>query len=280
MIVFYLLIASVIFASCTEDIFVTPEPKMIVEGWIDADGFPVVILTEAVVVDNSYRDYSDISNNIIKWAKVTVSDGENEVVLTGKPTNDYFPPYIYTTTRLRGVCGKKYKLTVEYKDYYAEAETIIPERLSLDSIAVTPCSDNDSLCYLSAYFLDSPNEKNYYKFFTMVEGCDSFYLSSNLAVFDDAQFSSNNACVTVYSGNTIFEEKERSYFNLGDRVLVKFAHIDSTAYAYWESYRDVVAFSRNFLMPYSRDLPSNVIGAHGYWFGYGSTEFMVEVKQH
>lgn len=276
---FYLLVAGVMFVSCTKDIFVASEPKMIVEGWIDADGFPVVILTEAIVVDDSYKDYSDVSNHIIKWAKVTVDDGDNEVVLTGKATLDYFPPYIYTTTKMRGEVGKKYKLTVEYKDYYAEAETFIPNKVSLDSIVVRTCDDADSLCYLNAYFLDSPSEKNYYKFFTMVEGRDSFYLSSNLAVFDDVQFPNGGAGVTLYSGNCIFDEEERSYFNVGDRVFVKFAHIDSASFAYWEMYRDVVAFSRNFLMPYSRNLPSNVVGAYGYWFGYGSTEYLVDVKR-
>jgi len=252
---------------------------MIVEGWIDADGFPVVILTEAIIVDDEYRDYSNISDHIIKWAKVTINDGDSEVVLTGKATDNYFPPYIYTTAKMRGVVGKKYKLTVEYKDYYAEAETVIPDKLLLDSIIARPCDDVDSLCYLNAYFHDSPSEKNYYKFFTMVEGCDSFYLSSNLAVFDDAQFAGESVGVTIYSGNSIFDEDERSYFNAGDRVFVKFAHIDSVAFAYWEMYRDVVAFSRNFLMPYSRNLPSNVVGAQGYWFGYGSTEYMVDVTR-
>jgi hypothetical protein len=274
----YLLIISIVFSSCTEDIFVASEPQMIVEGWIDADGFPVVILTEAIVVDNTYRDYSDINNHMIKWAKVTVSDGDNDVVLTGKATDDYFPPYIYTTAKMRGKAGKKYKLTVEYKNYYAEAETVIPDKLLLDSIVVKHINDNDSLCYLNAYFLDSPFDKNYYKFFTKVDGRDSFYLSSNLAVYDDAQFENDSIGVTIYSGNSIHDEIERSYFNVGDRVFVKFAHIDCMAFAFWEMYRDVVAFSRNFIMPYSRNLPSNIVGAHGYWFGYGAAEYMVDVK--
>ena len=272
-----LFIAGVILSSCTKDIFVASEPQMIVEGWIDADGCPVVILTAAIVVNDEYKDYSDISNYIIKWAKVTVSDGENEVVLTGKASDDYFPPYIYTTARMRGVAGKKYKLTVEYKDYYAEAETVIPHKVFLDSIVVKPCKNDASLCYLNAYFLDSSSEKNYYKFFTRVYGHEKYYVSSNMAVYDDAQFSNGSTGVTVYPGNTIFDEYKSSYFNVGSWVDVKFAHIDSAAFAYWEMYRDVVDLSRNYMMPYSRNLPSNVVGAQGYWFGYGATEYRVFV---
>lgn len=266
--------------SCDKDIFVSVEPQMIVEGWIDADGFPMVILTESVVIeDNDYKEYSDLNKYMIKWAKVTVCDGEEEVVLTGKGTKDYFPPYIYTTTRMRGVAGKRYKLTVEYKDYYAEAETVIPEKISLDSMAVKYCNDKDSLFYIDAFFTDPLQKKNYYKFFTKVVERDSFYLSSDMAVLDDAQFSSSNVSVAVCSGSTIYDESDRMYFGADEKVLLKFVHIDSAAYSYWDMYKDVKAFSRNPLFPYSRNLPSNISGAYGYWFGYGSTEYMVDMKQ-
>lgn len=265
--------------SCDKDIFVSAEPQMIVEGWIDADGFPMVILTEAIIIeDNDYKEYSDLDKSMIKWAKVTVCDGDEEVVLTGKGSKDYFPPYIYTTTRMRGVAGKRYKLTVEYKDYYAEAETVIPEKISLDSLEVKYCNDSDSSCYIDVCFTDPLQERNYYKFFTKVVKRDSFYLSSDMAVLDDAQFSDSNVRVAVCSGSTIYDESNRMYFRAGEKVLLKFAHIDSVAYSYWDMYKDVKAFSRNPLFPYSRNLPTNVSGAGGYWFGYGSTEYMVDIK--
>ena len=264
--------------SCTEDLFIDVEQNLIVEGWIDADGFPVVILTESVIITDEYKEYSDLENYVIKWAKVTVSDGENEVVLTGKATNDYFPPYVYTTGRMRGVPGKTYKLTVEYKDYFAEAVTVIPERGVLDSIDVVRCEGSDSLCYLKAFFKDAPNAGDYYKFFTMVEGRDSFYLSSMQAVYDDALFTSEDVVAKVYSGSTLFDEKERLYFKKGERAFVKFARIDSASFRFWDMYKDVVAFSRNPFMPYSRNIPSNMEGAMGYWFGYGSTFYCVDIE--
>lgn len=56
----------------------------------------------------------------IKWAKVTVSDGEQEEVLVGRKSDGIFPPYRYTGVSIRGEAGKKYFLKVEltFKQYF------------------------------------------------------------------------------------------------------------------------------------------------------------------
>ena len=78
-------------------------PQLVVEGWIDEGGFPVVILSETVPISDIYADVNTLNDRVIKWAKVSIDDGENEVILTGKNSPSYFPPYIYTTSRMRGV---------------------------------------------------------------------------------------------------------------------------------------------------------------------------------
>lgn len=264
--------------SCEQDIFVEADPQLNVEGWIDADGFPVVILTETIITSDEYRDYSDLNKYVIKWAKVTISDGEQEVILTGKSSESYFPPYIYTTGRMRGVAGREYKLTVEYKDYFAEAVTRIPQKVMLDSVVAKQCNGSDSLFYIKAHFTDPSSEKNYYKFFTKVAHRDSFYLSPTLSTLDDAEFTSDTISTTIYCGNTLLDEEKQTYFKAGDEVFLKFAQIDSVAFGFWDMYKDIIDLSRNPLMPYSRNLPSNIEGGCGYWFGYGATEYRIEVK--
>ena len=60
-----------------------PEPKLVVEGTFDSDGFPDVILTLSVVPDDRY---TDISEALMRWATVTVSDNDgNTAILTGAP---------------------------------------------------------------------------------------------------------------------------------------------------------------------------------------------------
>ena len=69
-------------------------PEIVVEGWIEDGGFPVVMVTTSVPVSSEYEKWDSLEDHLVRWAKVTVSDGENEVVLTGKMDRNYFPPYI------------------------------------------------------------------------------------------------------------------------------------------------------------------------------------------
>ena len=83
--------------SCEEGFIPSDRDELIVEGWIDADGFPVVIITHSLPVrlkDEGIK-VSQIAKFMETSAKVTVSDGETSVTLTGKLDQGYFPPYIY-----------------------------------------------------------------------------------------------------------------------------------------------------------------------------------------
>jgi len=61
-----------------------------------------------------------------------------------------------------------------------------------------------------------------------------------------------------------------------DTVMVKFTAIDDDAYEFWRNFEDMADLSRNPLFPVVKNLHSNVSGALGYWFGYGSTFYLVK----
>ena len=65
------------------------EPQIVVEGWIEAGGYPVVILTTTVSVGEQQKDWASLKDHVIRWAKVSISDGEEEVVLTGSHLSSY-----------------------------------------------------------------------------------------------------------------------------------------------------------------------------------------------
>ena len=71
--------------SCEDDFLPQDQDVIIVEGWIDEGGFPVVIVTRSLPV--RFRDdavqLEDLSDYVVKLARVTVSDGVNSVILTG-----------------------------------------------------------------------------------------------------------------------------------------------------------------------------------------------------
>ncbi|MBR4989324.1 MAG: DUF4249 domain-containing protein [Bacteroidaceae bacterium] len=257
--------------SCTGDRFIEEtEPMIVVEGWIDADGYPKVILTQTIPVSDEEHQLNDLSEYIIKWAKVTISDGEKSVVLTGKYSPKYFPPYVYTTAEMRGEAGRTYYLTVQYENFYATAETTIPEKVEVKEFITG--NDNGKYC-IKALIDDNPDEKNYYKFFVKVVGRDSMYLSSNLAVIDDENYVF--PCkIPVEIGTSVVYDINKSYIlSEKDSVLIRYAQIDSLSYSFWDNYKNIIELGQNPFFRYSNSLKSNINGGLGYWFGYGVSEY-------
>jgi hypothetical protein len=70
-----ILLALIIAAGCSFPDMYDYEPQIVVEGWIEDGGYPVVIVTSTVPVTGDYRYWDEMQDHIIRWAKVTVSDG-------------------------------------------------------------------------------------------------------------------------------------------------------------------------------------------------------------
>jgi hypothetical protein len=265
------LLSVMILAACHDDFELQSEeqPQLVVEGWIEDGGFPVVMLTRSLPVSTEYRDVDDLSNYVLRWAKVTVSDGTRRVILTGKYDKGYFPPYIYTTSWMRGKAGKQYQLTVEYRDYYATATTTIPSAPDHCAFSVERCAGSDTLFQIRARFRDNPKEKNYYQFFTRVGTETKQYLASYLGTLDDALLDSETE-MTVYRGHELKQDEYSPYFTLTDVVSVKLASIDEMSFRVWDSYTKTLSLSGNMFLSTSTDMESNIRGGYGYWCGYGS----------
>ena len=60
------------------------ETQLVVEGWIENGEHPVVMVSESIgVTTNTPIDAGAMVGHLAKWAKVSISDGENTVLLTG-----------------------------------------------------------------------------------------------------------------------------------------------------------------------------------------------------
>lgn len=254
------------------------DPQVVVEGWIDDGGYPVVILTTTVTVGEEFREWGSLKDNIIRWAKVTVSDGEHEEVLTGRKSDDHFPPYIYSTARMKGEAGKTYTLKVEYSGRTVTARTLIPEAVPLEWIKVLP-SDNEGQANIVAGLKDNPDTKDYYKFFTKVMDEDSSYVSSFMGLIDDDILAEGVNEINVNKGTPqVFGSKDKSVtFDDDSFVLVRFCTMDEVSYRYWEDYEDIAMLSRNPFFPVTKKIRSNIEGGLGYWAGYGSSVYRVSI---
>ena len=276
--IYILMLLSLLMFSCTENKFVEAEPQIVVEGWIDAGGYPVVMLSQILPVTEHVVTEDDIKDCIIAMGKVTISDGERSIVLTGKKSDKYFPPYIYTTSKMRGEEGKTYYLTAEYKDFYATAQTTIPPKAKIEKIITQ--KENDSYS-ISAVINDNPKEKNYYKFFIQLVGRDQCYLSSNFAIIDDKNYTFP-CVVPIDLGRSSFNGKDTNEHIMSekDRLMIKVAQVDNAMYNFWDDYKNITELGINPFFRYSNSIRSNISGGLGYWAGYGATEYLLQPYNH
>lgn len=264
---------------CAEVGLPQPVPQIVVEGWIE-DGYnPIVMLTTTVPIGESVTDLKELEKFVINWGKVTISDGEKSVVLSGRRNNDYFPPYIYTTSSMTGQPGKTYTITVEYSGRTVTAQTTIPEDVPLEYIRVAASEENPDNFQLVGGLKDNRNSKDYYKFFVKVSGKDSTYVSSFLGLTDDAvlQDKTEIAELPINNGSRRSDQRMTTYFSAEDRVIVKFCTLDQTSWQYWNDFEEIQSLSRNPFFPVSTSIRSNVKGGLGYWAGYGSRYYVVSI---
>lgn len=267
---FYLLFV-IFLTACNDDFRLQGKGNsmVVVEGWIEDGEYPIVILTKSLPVSTDYSNIEDLSDFIIRWAKISIYDGTDSIVLTGKYDKGYFPPYIYTTGRMRGEAGKHYSLTVEYMDYYLTAKTTIPSMPEYCTFCVERNPDSDTLFQIKAKFKDNPVQKNYYQFFTRVGTDTKQFQASYLGTLDDAVLNTITE-IPVYRGHQFKQKEYIPYFTLADTISVKFAHIDETSFRIWNSYTKTLSLSSNMFLSTSSDIDTNINGGYGYWCGYSS----------
>ena len=248
--------------------------RLVVEGWIEEGGVANVLLSQNNPLISTV-DSTSIEQMVIRWAKVTVSDGERTEVLRGRIDGDYFPPFIYHGTELMGEAGKTYTLTVEYSGHVWTAQTTIPESVPLTLLKTQAVEGNDTLYSIRATFSDPAVEKNYYKFFTRINRKGRF-LPSLMGNFDDNLFDGKEMSVTVNQGIEMKQIKKfNAYFHVKDTVFVKFCTMSEFDFDFWTAYENEQINSQNPLFPANQNLPSNISSGRGCWCGYGKNTYVI-----
>lgn len=264
-------------SACQSPYTTSLQEDIIVEGWIESGSGPVVILTKSMILEEMQSQTE--GDVLLPWAKVTISDGIDSVVLTGGINHDYFPPYVYTTSHMKGEAGKTYWLRVEYGNRVATAKTTIPYPQALEGLHVSKASD--SLYQITASFMDNPLSKDYYLFQTRIFNKESRYYPAFLGLIDDELLKDD----VLYRHQvqpgihfmTAGVDNYRPYYKEGDSVLIKFSKIDELSYRVQQSINEIVAFSSNPVFVTDLDLYSNIDGGSGFWCGYGVTQYRVVI---
>ena len=279
-IVCFIVFVAAMLTSCDEDHLAVTQPQLVVEGWIEDGGYPVVIVTSSIPISEEYMPAETLSDYIVRWATVTVYCGEDSAVLTGKYDKGYFPPYIYTTSRMKGEQGKNYSLKVEYKDMVATATTTIPPRPDVMRFRLEKCEDSDTMYQVKAVFTDNKEEKNYYQLFSKVGAENKQYLASYLGSIDDDVLGDTTE-VAVYRGHEVLSTMEYTpYFRPNDTISVKLSQIDEASFHFWDDYIKVLSLSHNPFMAPQRSIRYNIVNGSGYWCGMNSVKdyFVIPCK--
>jgi hypothetical protein len=276
-----ILLFLVVLISCNKDDFgkeIKVDSKIVVEGWIEEGDVAQVILSRSIPI-NADIDSTTILNHIIRSAKVTVTDGENEEVLRLKNNNHHIPPFVYYGTEIIGKVGKNYTLKVEYLNKRLEATTSIPNSVPISSVDYVKDSPTDTKGYLFVSFDDPVNGKNFYQIETLLVKHDSLFIPALYGNLNDDNFASPKVTVQIFRGKSFsFEDhsKYKNYYEDGDLIYVKLRTMDKVGFDFWNSWQNEIINGQSPIFPNTTSLKSNIDGGIGIWSGYGQSIMLVK----
>lgn len=272
----------IIVVSCSRENYVESvegESKIVVEGWIEQGDVPQVILLRSIPI-NATIDSTTIFNYFIRSAKVTVSDGENEEVLSVKNDNDRIPPYVYSGSKMIGEVGKTYVLKVKYLDRVIEATTSIPSVVLIKSAKYIKLNPADTTGFVHIEFNDLAKEKNYYQIETRLDKVEPIFVPALYGNLNDKNFISSSISLQITRGIYVFSKtKYKPYFTDGDLIYVKLRTMSKAGFDFWNSWQNEIVNGRSPIFPANTSLKSNIKGGIGIWEGYGQSTVTIQTPK-
>lgn len=269
-------------ASCEREIDLVPadsEPKVVVEGTIENDKYPLVYLTRSL---NYFSGISPekLAGSFVHDAVIKISgDGKSCVLKEFELSfGGGYSAFYYTadsadaSNSFKGQLGTDYSLSIEADGRVYESTTAIPELgQKIDYLYVEENVDNEDSSKVALYghFVDPSGLGNYSRYFTQV-GSEPFYAGLN-SVLDDQVFDGKEFDLQIEQGvdrNGDIDYENYSFFRKGDSVSVKFCNIDKGVFDFWRTLEYSYASIGN---PFSSPtkIKGNITnGALGYFGGY------------
>lgn len=292
---FMMLTGMLLLTSCEKEIDLELPPPgntWVVEGFIQTDQFPYVILTRNTSFFGG-NAFSSLGNLYVRNANVTVSHSGTdypmqELCLSNLPPNlkpvvsqflgvnlDSLPAdldvCVYVNFQLTGTEGEQYDLSIQKADTVLTATTTIPNAVPIDSMWIVPEPEvADSLVRLWVQFDEPDTLGNYYRYFTK-RNDEPFYPGLFGSVLDDQFFNGQLFRFNLdrgYDRNTDIDFETYGLFVVGDTIIVNINSIDRPHFRFWETAEDQLRSGGPFASP--TYITSNIEGGIGIWGGYGS----------
>lgn len=302
-IVLYSLFISILLIGCTKEVEIDIagfEEQLVVEGRIETNGFPIVLLSRS---QNVYAatNIGSYLQSFISDATVSVTNGQQTIQLepisiSQLPLSSqktvaemlelelyevvFLPILVYSTANstIKGEVGKTYTLEIKYKGKTFEGETSILNPVPLDTVYWMPNSENTEYGLSVGRLSDPKNEYNAYKWEAKRiniqsngEELDTLFRKGGNGYFDDKFF---NGITLEFEASNRQRRKDpthlaeyKRYYRLGDSVVVKFSRIDKQSFDFFNKMDAQLNSAGNpFATPVN--VPSNISGgALGIWCG-------------
>ena len=255
-------------AACDTPADYSLDPQPVIEGWIDSDGYPNVIFTVAYSPEET--DVS-VADKLIRWGKVTVSDGSDTVVLTGGMSDDFFPPFVYRSYRMKGRPGRTYTVTAEYRNLRATAVATMPEPPVIAGVATRKIATSDTLRSVTVT-VRAP-----------ADGCPAYYHVSTKVLPDELRYlpalfgcvradvPGEEVEIPVYRGKTSISDGDYMPQLPSNRtVMIKVERVTRQIYDFWNMFNSASAFGGSQFVSQASSLPTNVSNGLGYGSAQGA----------
>lgn len=253
------------------------DSQLVIEGWIESGKAPVVFVSSSIEASLEKRELMELSDKILRYAKVTVEHDGTVYPLSARLSQTYFLRNYFTSGRVVGKVGEEYRLRVEWDGKVATATTVVPQPRDLDTLMIVPSEASDTLFAVKARFHDNPGRKEYYKFFSKVVEDGTGYGPSYLGDFEGTA-GDYNFDVFVNRSSHLPKIFSEIYYKKGENVYVKFATCDETIYSFWKNFEENSMSSIMPVVMYFGNCRGNIEGGLGYWAGYGIKEYSICVK--
>jgi hypothetical protein len=290
-------------SACTKEITLDlpkPTDKLVVEGNIEANSPPFVILTknspyfgginlndigkyfvkdaDKVWVYDDFGDTSKLQKLCISNAAIAKQFGYD---FSGDSTVPelciYTIPDVFTwfTTGRASFTGKvnrDYHLYIEAEGKKVSSTTHIPDFFPFDSLQVRhhPKPENDSLKQLYLY-LTFPTAEGHYVRLQTKRNSEPYYAPPNGSTFEYKVFLGQSTGLPVSRGQAPgaeFDQNTFGYFWKGDTVSVSWSQIDKSTFDFYSTLENDGGDS-----PFSAPVKivSNIKGGLGVWAGTATT---------
>lgn len=260
-------------ASCGEDVDSAQDTRqLVIDGFVDSDGTPEVLLTLSA---NPVQE-TNIKDHVVRWGKVTLSDGVDTVILTGRTNPNRVPPYTYYASGMRGVPGRCYTVTAEYAGRTAHAVCRMPYPTPIDEITFTPIETDSTAMRGQLTFTAPPDCPAYYRVYTRIEGVDSTYYPSKMGTVMAAT-PGQKLTIPIYRGTQVVagNPDERLSFTRHAKVGVKLCRITPEAFAFYREFDNLITFGGGVFLTIHTPLPTNIRGSLGIWSAQGTSRCIV-----